>query len=324
MLQAAERHTIQRTPIFMKRLILTAAALLLLPTAVHAKKVDIKEISANSTLTDKEKGIVYSADKMLNDNVADMWIEGEGSSGLGKYVGVKFDGDVEVAKIRIWPGCFVDKDFWGRHNRIKDLEFKFPDFTSERITLEDTMEPQWIELKEAKTLNNVKIYLRAVYEGSTWNDTPITKIEFFDKGGVVEPIEGLKATASSEYDDEEGSYKVSKAVDGWLDTHWVEGGASGEGEWIDVDLGGSKTVKKFGISTGFDATDSFFEGANRAASVTLTFSDGSTKDIALEDKQGLQMFDLGVTTSTVKVTIKKVVKGKTTDDLYIGELRFWQ
>ncbi len=308
----------------MKRLLLTTLALCLLPVAAQAKKLDVKELSANSTLTDKEKGIVYSADKALNDNVADMWIEGEGSSGLGKYVGVKFDGEVEVAKIRIWAGCFIDQEFWERHNRIQDLEFKFPDFSSERVTLKDVMEPQWIELKEPKTLDNFKIYLRAVYAGNTWNDTPITKIEFFDKEGEISAVENLKVTASSEYKDEANAYAASKAVDGWMDTHWVEGGASGEGESLSIDLGGSKSLKRFGISTGFDATDSFFAGANRASAVTLTFSDGSSEDFALEDRQGLQTFELGHTTSTVKVTVKSVVKGKTTDDLYIGEVRFWQ
>ena len=317
-------HPISRTRPAMKRLILTTLMLLLLSATAQAKQLEIKEISANSTLTDKEKGIVYSADKMLNDNVAEMWVEGEGSSGLGKYVGVKFNGEVEVAKIRIWAGCFIDEEFWGRHNRIKDVEFKFPDFTSERVTLKDTMEPQWIELKEPKKLDNFKMYLRAIYAGSTWNDTPITKIEFFDKDGVEAPIEGLKATASSEYPDEDNLYSVKNAIDGWLDTHWVEGGETGQGEWIDVDLGGSKTVKTFGISTGFDTTDSFFAGANRAATVTLSFSDGSSRDYTLEDRKGLQTFDVGVTTSKVKVTFKEVIKGKTSNDLYIGELRFWQ
>jgi hypothetical protein len=308
----------------MKRLLLPTLGLLLLPVAAQAKKLDVQEITANSTLTDKEKGIVYSADKMLNDKVAEMWVEGEGSSGLGKYVGVKFAEPVEVAKIRIWAGCFIDEDFWKRHNRIQDLEFKFPDFTSERITLKDTMEPQWITLKEPKTLDNLKIYLRAVYEGSTWNDTPITKIEFYDKEGLVSPIEGLKAKASSEYASEDSSYSADKAVDGWMDSYWVEGGGSGEGESIEVDLGGSKHVKRFGISTGYDETDSFFQGANRAAQVTLTFSDGSTKDITLADQEGLQVFDVDATTSTVKVTIKKVIQGKSHDDLYVGEIRFWQ
>lgn len=309
----------------MKRLILaTTLPLLLIPALASAKKVEISEISANSTLTDKEKGVVYEAANMLNDNAADMWIEGEGSAGLGKYVGVKFDSEVEVAKVRIWPGCFIDDDFWKRHNRVKDIEFKFPDFTSQRVTLKDSMEPQWVEFDEPKKLNNVKIYLRAVYNGTTWNDTPITKLEFFDTEGLVSPIEGLTAKASSEYKDEDNAYAASKAVDGWMDSHWVEGGDTGAGETLDIDLGGTHAVKKFGISTGFDATDSFFEGANRASKVTLAFSDGTTKSFDLADKQGLQVFDVSANASSVKVTIDSVIKGKTSNDLYIGEVRFWK
>ena len=309
----------------MTRSISSAMALcLLVPGLAFAKQLPVQELTANSTLTHKETGVVYEASKALNDNVADMWIEGEGSAGLGKYIEANFGGEVEVASFRIWPGCFIDAEFWGRHNRIKSIELKYPDFTSERIDLEDKMEAQVIKLKEPKTLSKVKIYLRATYAGNTWNDTPITKIEFFDRGGIESPIEGFKLTASSEYPDEDNLYAAALAGDGWLDSHWVEGGDTGEGEWLMADFGGSKTVARFGISVGFDTTDSFFAGANRAGRVTLTFSDGSTRDLKLEDKKGLQTFDLGVTTSSVKVTFHDIIKGKTNNDLYVGELRFWQ
>ncbi len=309
----------------MMRSSLSAVALfLLVPGLAFAKQLPVAELSSNSTLTHKETGVVYEAGKALNDNVADMWIEGEGSAGLGKYVEAKFDGDVEVAGFRIWAGCFIDKEFWERHNRIKSIELKYPDFTSERIELEDKMEPQFIKLKEPKTLSKVKIYLRATYDGNTWNDTPITKLEFFDKGGIEAPIEGFKVSASSEYPDEDHAYAPALAGDGWLDSHWVEGGETGEGEWLMAEFEGDQTISKFGISVGFDTTDSFFAGANRAGRVTLTFSDGSNKEFKLEDKKGLQTFDLGVSTQSVRVTFHDIIKGKTNNDLYVGELRFWK
>ena len=63
------------------------------------------------------------------------------------------------------------------------------------------------------------------------------------------------------------------------------------------------TLKRFAIAMGFDMTDSFFQGANRAGKATLSFSDGSTQEFALADEKGLQYFDLArVDTSTVRVT----------------------
>ena len=92
---------------------------------------------------------------------------------------------------------------------------------------------------------------------------------------------------------------------------------------ITVDLGGSKSLSKFAITTGFDTTDGLFQGNNRAGKVTLAFSDGSTQKFDLADSRGLQVFDLKpVTASKVKVTFSGIRKGKTTDDLYIGEVRF--
>ena len=301
------------------------AIALTVPVSASAKQIPIKEITSNSVLTDAEKGIVYGADKMLDQQVSTMWVEGEGSAGLGKYIEVKFDGPVEVSKIRIWGGCFVDDEWFHRHNRVAQLELKYPDFTSEKFEVKDEMTPQWLELAEPKTLEKVKIYLRRVHEGNTWNDTAISQIQFFDKEGPTGLVEGTSATASSEYPDEEHAYGPHLAVDGWLDTHWVEGGASGDGEFLDVDLGGSQDLTSFAISVGYDATESFFKGSNRAGKVVLTFSNGSSQTFTLADERGLQTFDLKpVTSSRVKVTFKAIRKGTTNDDLYVGEVRFFE
>ena len=157
-------------------LVLVALTPLLIPTLAEAKRLEVAEMKSNSVLMDKEKGVVYGPELMLEDKVGTMWVEGEGNAGLDKYIEAVFEEEVELAKIRIWGGCFVDKEFWERHNRIRILELKYPDFTSEKIEIKDTMAPQWLELAEPKTLSKVKIYLRAVYDGNTWNDTPITKI----------------------------------------------------------------------------------------------------------------------------------------------------
>ena len=103
-----------------------------------------------------------------------------------------------------------------------------------------------------------------------------------------------------------------------------DGDGSGEGESVTVDLGGSKTLRKFGIASGWGDTESFFKGSNRAAEIEVDFG-GAKKTFALEDKPDLQVFDLdGVSASSVKVTFKKVIRGDSHDDLYIGELRFWE
>jgi hypothetical protein len=308
----------------MKRLLtLVVITLFALPSAASAKQLEVKEITSNSVLTDAEKGVVYAAENMLDEQVSTMWVEGEGSAGLGKYIEVKFDGEVELAKIRIWGGCFIDEEFFERHNRLAQIEFKFTDFTSQKFDINDEMIPQWLELEEPKSVEKVKIYLRRVHEGNTWNDTAISQIQFFDKAGPQGWVEGLTATASSEYPDENNAYGAHLAVDGWKDTHWVEGAGSGDGEFLDIDLGGRKKLVRFAISTGFDVTDGLFHGNNRAGEVKLSFSDGSTQSFTLADVKGLQEFDLKpVTTRSVKVTFGGIRKGKTTDDLYIGEVRF--
>jgi hypothetical protein len=308
----------------MTRTTLLALALLA-PTLAQAKELLPTTVTSNSVEKDAEKGIIYEAAHMLTDKVGEYWNEAEGNAGLGKYFEVVFNDKVEVAKVRIWPGVFLDEEFWGRHNRIKMLEFKYPDFTSEKFELEDKMEPQWLTLAEPKTLDKVKVYLRGVYDGSTWNATTVTKIQFFDKGGPDDQPVEVKATSGSSVYDDDKDYGADKAFDGWLDTWWVEGGDTGDGEWVQAAFDAPKTLRRFSISAGFDQTESFFAGSNRAGKVTLTFSDGSSKDFTLADKAGPQEFELGgVTTSSVRATFGKIIKGKTANDLYIGDIRFWE
>ncbi len=289
-----------------------------------AGKLEVAAWGSNSMLIDKEKAITYAADLMGDGKAGGMWVEGEGSAGLGKFVEAKFNGTVELARVRIWGGCFATEEFWKRHNRIKEIELKFADFSSERVTIEDKMEPQWITLKAPKQVDSVKIYLRAVYNGSTWNDTAISEMDFWDSKGGDGSVSGMKGTASSVYNGEK-DYDGAKAVDGWLDTWWVEGGADGAGENVSVDLGGSKTLRRFAITTGADQTDTAWKASNRAARVTLRFDDGSTQSFRLQDRVGLQTFDLkSIATRSVKVTIDEVLVGGSRNELSIGEIRFWE
>lgn len=307
------------------RLVLLLLALLLPAGSAVAAQVKVASWEASSVLVDKEKAITYSASNMADGLAGGMWIEGEGSAGLGTVITVKFDGPTEVARIKVWGGCFANADFWKRHNRVKELELKFPDFTSQRVTLEDKMEPQWITLTAPKTLESVKIYLRSVHSGSTWNDTPITEMEFYDSKGPEGLVVPAKTTGSSSYD-KSGEYDAVKVTDGWLDTWWIDGTpGSGQGESFQIDLGGEKTLKSFGLSTGADQTDTAWSASNRASKVTLTFSDGSSQSFSLADTKGLQRFDLkAVKTRSVKVTIDAVTVGGARNELYVGEVRFWE
>jgi len=303
--------------------LLTAA--LLLPLTASAAELKIVSADANSEDSDKEKGIVYAAGNMLNENSGEAWIEGEGSAGLGKYFELNFGEKVELASLKIWPGVFIDEEFWGRHNRLKEVEVKYGFSTAGEYTLEDKMEAQVITLKEPVTVDKVKIYLRAVYDGSTWNASGVTRIQAFDKDGITGQPVATKATkASSVYGDDK-DYAASMATDGWMDTYWVEGGDTGEGESLTIEFDGSKTLNKVQLAVGFDATESFFQGANRAKTATLKFSDGTTKALTLADTMGPQTFELGgVTASSVTVTFSDIIQGKTANDLYVSDVRFWE
>jgi hypothetical protein len=154
----------------------------------------------------------------------------------------------------------------------------------------------------------------------------MTKVQFFDASGPDDqPLKAKKVSESSKLENSK-AFAGAMAADGWLDTWWAEGAdGDGSGEWLKFDFDGTKKLSRGAISMGLDQTESFFKGNNRATKATLTFSDGSTKDITLQDAMGLQEFDLGgVSTSSVQVTFGGIVKGETANDLYVGEVRFWE
>ena len=115
------------------------------------------------------------------------------------------------------------------------------------------------------------------------------------------------------------------SFDGWFDTYWVNGPGSGADDHIAIDLGGSKSLSRFAISVGNDATESFFNGSNRARKVKLRFSDGSTQSFDLNDKAGVQELTLSsVRTSSVQISFAGIIKGASNSDFYVGEVRFWE
>ena len=98
------------------------------------------------------------------------------------------------------------------------------------------------------------------------------------------------ASASSIHaPDQGGSYEPSAAIDGRLDTPWVEGArGTGRGQWLELSFGRPVEVNQLIIDPGFDRTGHLFYANNRLKRAQLVLSTGEHINIDLKDRRGMQ------------------------------------
>ena len=166
-------------------------------TLAQAGVVDVSSVTASRTLPDDE-GVSYAEQNTQDHKQSTVWVEGDTSgSGLGDWIQFDFDGEVTLTSFRVWNGNFYSYDFWNRHNRIKELELEFSDGTKQVITLTDEMAPELVTLEKPVKTSSVKMKIKGIYRGSTFNDTVISEVIFFDQrsDGRV-PVKAAEATRS--------------------------------------------------------------------------------------------------------------------------------
>ena len=133
--------------------------------------------------------------------------------------------------------------------------------------------------------------------------------------------------ASSELNDKTGiSYTPKNVVDQDSSTTWAEGvDGFGRDEWIQLDLGGVKTVKRLEIINGLVNSNNGYKKNNRLKEARLEFSDGNYMIIDLEDdnieEQKIDLGENGVKTSFIRLVILDVYGGDKYNDTCISRIK---
>jgi len=292
--------------------------------AALAGTVKPSAVESSSYLV-SDKGEAYEA-KGLNDGKLDsVWLEGADSSGLGSWVKFDLGGSTTVTGMKVWNGYWVSQDFWTRHNRAKEIEVEFSDGSKETFTLADAMSAEQVRFKSAKSTDSIKVKFKSVYRGSTFNDTGFSEIQILDQSPSPFVVPSTYTASSTLVADGDGNYEPANLHDGIIDSMWCEGNAEGDGngESVTFDFGSATSVSKLKIRNGSAGSFSSFMAANRAKAAKLTFSDGTSADIAVKTSLMPQtiMFP-AKNTSKVVLTFTDVVKGSQYNDLCISEATF--
>ncbi len=135
------------------------------------------------------------------------------------------------------------------------------------------------------------------------------------------------AISSSNYPTEEGvRYDARQAIDGKAGTAWVEGEeGSGLGSWVELDLGGEKTITKIKVWHGFWYSSAWFTRANRPKEIEVKWSDDTTTTMTFTDELvvGELVLDQPKTTSKVRLRVKGIYSGDAWFDTAISEVQLF-
>jgi hypothetical protein len=143
----------------------------------------------------------------------------------------------------------------------------------------------------------------------------------------------LKITASSSsvrLAVQSNTYYASNAIDGKRSTAWIEGvDGPGIGEWIRFDFDREINLHRILIQPGYFKSPDIWSQNNRLATVTVQFSDGSSRALSFDNRMDSQRADVGsVRTRWVRVIIRSVYPGTNpgaTDDTGFSEIAFeWE
>ncbi|MCB9761575.1 MAG: discoidin domain-containing protein [Alphaproteobacteria bacterium] len=311
------------------RRLTSAFCLLTLALSVTADAKELKvsgvNVTATSTLPPGD-GVTYYEKNLVDGKVSTVWVEGDtAGSGLGTFITIDLGGEQDLTGLRIWNGHYYSYDFWNRHNRVKDLEVTFSDGTSETFELKDEMSAELITFAKTHKTTSLKLKIKGVHRGTTFNDTVISELQILDDQ-PSDYVAVASYKASSVYPaDADGSYEPERVADGVMDTMWCENSKDGDGkgEWLEFDFGKPTSVSKLYLVNGNGYSPQYCLKANRAVKATLAFSDGSTQQIDLKTLCLPQTATFSPTsTSKVKVTFDEIKTGTDFNDLCISEARF--
>jgi hypothetical protein len=298
-----------------------AACMCSLPAFAGAVKITS---SSASSIYPEAGGVRYVPEQIYDGKVSKNWTEGDQkSSGLGEWVQVEFEGEKDLTSFRIWNGTFSSYDMWTRSNRIKEVELEFSDGTKQSFTLSDAMSGELVELKPV-TSSSVKMRIKSVYNGSTFTDTAISEVVFFDSASDGSASVKSWETSSTYKADADGNYEPVNMVDTAVDTMWCEASeGDGVGEWVKANFASPTEISTLNMVNGNGYNIMYAMKGNLATELLLTFSDGSTQTVTVKASGIPQKVSFTpVTTSSVKVSVKTIRKGKEFNDMCFSELQF--
>ncbi|ACV22661.1 Predicted membrane protein [Slackia heliotrinireducens] len=154
-------------------------------------------------------------------------------------------------------------------------------------------------------------------------NTDAAKEEALD-ASVPAVFDHVRASSELPPDEYNSYYGVNNAVDNDMATAWNEGNESnnGEGEWIEIYADTEQVCTQVRFVPGYPKSELVYNNNCRPKNVTVSFSDGTSIDVEIEDIMGQEItldLDKPVKTTFVRLTINEVFPGDQWTDCTVAE-----
>lgn len=139
-------------------------------------KLTAKEVksSSESDSTDNYHG----SNNLIDDSIDTYWQENEENSGIGQTITFDFNGPAIVNGMSIVNGNQTSSNAYYEDNRVASFEvFNDPEIV---VNIDDTSDEQYIIFENPIRVDEIILKIQSVYDGTTYNDTCITQITFYE------------------------------------------------------------------------------------------------------------------------------------------------
>lgn len=134
-------------------------------------------LAVSSQLTGKS-GTVYGAAFLSDGDTSTPWEEGVEGDGIGEQITYTPEAGTKIQAIRIYPGNGRSDSAFQENNRPKTIVLEI-DGKKQTLNFDDAGHFYTFSSKKPVAAGEVKLIIDSVYQGSKWQDTCISEVEFY-------------------------------------------------------------------------------------------------------------------------------------------------
>lgn len=144
---------------------------------VQQREKNYKFVASSALYDDTQK---YPVENIFDNNPNSAWVKGKPGDGIGEWIEVGFEPEFTLSQIKIINGYAKSKEIYSANNRVKKVVVNFSNGKSQEfILLDGTLGFQALKLPKPVKVDSLKITIKDIYQGTKYNDTCISEIQFF-------------------------------------------------------------------------------------------------------------------------------------------------
>ena len=139
---------------------------------------EVPVISANATSTISQTKTNNNAMLLFDKKDDTSWQEGVAGYGINESVSFSFDGLHKVKYIAFKLGNWKNDKYYYGNAKPKTVNLVFGDYSGQ-VTFTGERKVEWVEVSPSVNADSMRLELKDVYPGTSWEDTCISEITVY-------------------------------------------------------------------------------------------------------------------------------------------------